>query len=142
MDADTEQRRPRSAGERGQSLVELALILPALVLIFFIVADFSRLFATEVAFANAARDAARYGSTASLDDSAIKQRVYDEIGTTPDWASSVKITNVTIARAASGESSTTKTITVNVQYQFSLLTPVLPGGTVLTLSNAATMPII
>src|SRR6516165_4253834 len=47
---------------RGQSLVELAISLPVLVLLFLAAADFGRLFYMWIAVNNAARAGAQYGS--------------------------------------------------------------------------------
>lgn len=46
--------------ETGQAAVELALILPLMVLIMLMIVDFGRVFTTYVALANAAREGARY----------------------------------------------------------------------------------
>lgn len=46
------------AGARGQSMVEFALIVPILLVLFVAVADFGRIFATVIALESATRDAA------------------------------------------------------------------------------------
>ncbi len=48
--------------ERGQSLVELALILPVLILVLLGILDFGRAFYAYNAISNAAREGARYGT--------------------------------------------------------------------------------
>ncbi len=54
--------RPPLASGAGQSLTELALVLPVLVLIFIIgILDLGRAFHTQVAAANAARVGVVYG---------------------------------------------------------------------------------
>ena len=50
----------RSSASRGQSLVELALILPVFLLLVMGVIDFGRVFNSYEAIANAAREGARY----------------------------------------------------------------------------------
>ncbi len=63
--ADTRfgRRRPRSRGSSsGQSLTELALALPALLLILLLVIDFARLFGGWVELQNMARIAANYAA--------------------------------------------------------------------------------
>ncbi len=55
-------RRPK-----GQGLVELALILPALLLLIFSIIDFGRLMFTISSVASASRDAARYGASVGTD---------------------------------------------------------------------------
>lgn len=53
-------RRPRP--DRGQSLVEFALIVPVLFLLAVAIGDFGRVFDTAVAVESAAREAADYGA--------------------------------------------------------------------------------
>ncbi len=47
---------------KGQSMVELALILPTLALLLVVVADFARVFYLSIAVANAARAGVAYGT--------------------------------------------------------------------------------
>jgi Flp pilus assembly protein TadG len=56
--------RPQEAAHsRGQSLVELALTLPLLLVILFGTIDLGRLFFAYVTITNASREGARYGMT-------------------------------------------------------------------------------
>lgn len=54
--------RRRSNGQRGQDMVEFALLLPLLLLIFFGVIDLGRILHASINITNAARAGARYGS--------------------------------------------------------------------------------
>ncbi len=56
----TPGRRQRS---RGQSVVEFALVLPIMLLLFAMAADFGRLFYAYVSVVNAAKEGAAYGAT-------------------------------------------------------------------------------
>jgi Flp pilus assembly protein TadG len=60
------RRRPRS--DRGQALVEFALVAPVLLLLIFAIADFARAWNTYQVLTDAAREGAR---TAVIDDPAI-----------------------------------------------------------------------
>ncbi len=48
--------------EKGQSAIELAIVLPVLVLLLLVVSDFARVFFVSIAVNNAARAGAQYGS--------------------------------------------------------------------------------
>ncbi len=48
--------------EKGQSAVEFALVVPVLVLLLVVIADFGRVFFVSIAVKNAARAGAQYGS--------------------------------------------------------------------------------
>jgi len=54
-------RRMSIRGEKGQSLVEFALVLPVLVLLLVGIIEFSRLLSVWLVVSNGAREGARYG---------------------------------------------------------------------------------
>jgi Flp pilus assembly protein TadG len=56
------QMRRRRESERGQSLVEFALIVPLLFFLTIGIADFGRVFMTAIGVQSAAREAADYGA--------------------------------------------------------------------------------
>ena len=55
-------RASRRNGERGQSIVELAIFLPIVVVLFLTVGDLARAFATMITIESAAREAADWGA--------------------------------------------------------------------------------
>lgn len=57
---------PSTAKERGQSLMEFALVLPILLLVFMAIFDFGRLLFLYSQVMNGAREGARYGSVAGV----------------------------------------------------------------------------
>ncbi len=135
----------RSKITRGQSLVELALIIPLLLLIVFGAIDLARAYHAQVTITNASREGARYAmrvnslaGTSAGKLASIVQRTVDEAG-----ASGITIVagNVTVncnggVYAAPCTSGTA--IRVSVTYQFNLLMSAffIPG---FTLRNATEM---
>lgn len=60
----------------GQGLVELALVMPILVLFLLIAGDFGRAYSANIAITSAAREGASYGSrsaTTATDNTAIRE---------------------------------------------------------------------
>jgi len=62
MTAPMKRARAESPPPRGQELVELAVLVPLLLLIAFGVLDLGRLFHAAITITNAAREGARYGT--------------------------------------------------------------------------------
>ena len=73
------RRRAGSARDdgkrRGQSLVELAISLPLLLLLMLGTIDLGRMFFDYIQLRNAAREGAAYGARAPADAAGIEQRV-------------------------------------------------------------------
>jgi len=103
-----------SRKEKGQGLVELALILPLLLIILLGTIDFGRVFYAYVTITNASREGARYGSLHVFQDAAIEQRVIDEAANTVTIDSS----DITVSW---DHPEHPNTITVTVNHDFSTL---------------------
>lgn len=135
-----DRRRERS---RGQSLVELALVTPLLLLLFAGVADLGRAFHAYVAVENAAKEGALFGSRAPLcDDSSagtcsdpnnvvwrVRAELREQGIRNPD---SSELTPAVACLDASGtprpllrDCIEGDTYQVQVSYPFKLLTPIL-----------------
>ena len=104
-----------SRKEKGQGLVELAIILPLLLIILLGTIDFGRVFYAYVTITNASREGARYGSLHPL-------WIDESISPNPDnvkfHAIQEAANTVTILPEDIGVIKDTQTITVTVQVDF------------------------
>jgi Flp pilus assembly protein TadG len=119
--------RGRGRAERGQSLLELAILLPVLLLILLGILDVGRLYMTLVAINDAAAEGASYAASYPTRTDQIQQRAAD---------SSTALTTIEpsmVVVTYADPPSSGQPITVTVQYDYDLLTPVLsaivPSGT-------------
>lgn len=130
--------RLRRKGEKGQSLLEFAMVAPIFFLVLFAIIDFGMAFHAWITVTNSAREGARLGvvRATAID---IEARVREAAGNLGDDLS-VAVTN---AEGAPGES-----VVVDVSYEYELMTPLgdlmglVGGGAVgdsFTLSSTADM---
>jgi len=109
-------------GQRGQAMVEFALVLPLMLIVLFMVVDFGVGLTRWIQITNAAGEGARCGGVGA-DISYITQRVVDTSNGVLDSA------NVSVSYPdgqAVGDS-----VVVDVDYDYNLITPV---GRFLTLA--------
>ncbi|NCB73762.1 MAG: hypothetical protein EOM51_03330 [Clostridia bacterium] len=109
--------RPKS--EKGQAMVEFALLLPILLLILSGIINFGWIFGNQLLANNVSREAARYTAihyydSLTDDDRLIAEEIVAERA--PTLVSPV----VTLVKSATGDS-----ITVNVVCSVNLLTPLM-----------------
>lgn len=131
--------------ERGQALVELAIMLPILLIILLGVIDFGRVFYAYVTITNAAREGARYGSLhpGPVPDPvpAIIEHVVQEAS---PFLDEDDIVIDVIPCWEYCDPSPDGTITVTVEYDFETLffgnLPYMPGP-IFTISAQTEMPI-
>lgn len=135
-------RKGRKTGkgkEKGQSLTELAIVLPVLLFILSGVLDLGRLYMVTVALTDAASEGATY---AAIDPDATTVEIIDRAqtasgGLVPLDAGMVAVDRPTMAPGAP--------ITVTVGYSFTVATPlinaIVPEG-VIKLRGVATEPIL
>lgn len=104
--------------KRGQALVELALVLPLLILLLMGTIEFGRIFHSYLVITNASREGARAG-VVGADDSGIRTKV-------KNVASSLSLTDSQITITPSqGSRARGVPLTVQVNYSVNLVTPVL-----------------
>ena len=141
----TSRSRPRAC--RGQSLVEFAILLPILMVLFVGVLDLGRMFHAYLTIQNASREGARYGSDYPTATTAIRQHVAAEAA-----SSGITITDAMIPVPAIQNDGTfrdpptnaqpNQSITVQVNYPFTLITTyLLTGLQTIQLSANTTMQV-
>jgi Flp pilus assembly protein TadG len=130
----------RERRERGQSLVETAVVLPILLLLVAAIVDFGRAFDAYIVLTNAAREGARFGSVKpTLAEAEVKQIVVDDVlgsGTNITQMTDFTADNVTVV----GQTENAEVVKVTVTYEFDLWFGGLIGFPRLTLIKEASMP--
>jgi Flp pilus assembly protein TadG len=142
------KRFARTASERGQALLEVALTLPLLLLVAVGIFEFGRAYQTWQILTNAAREGARIAVLPGTDDDAVEERVHDylEAGLIPDPDDAdVTIDRDTTVAIGAGTASASR-VDVAYPFTFIVLQPVaqlvVGGSTVgapLTMTTSATM---
>jgi Flp pilus assembly protein TadG len=127
----------RSSTEKGQSLVETALVLPILILLLAIVIDAGRLFDAAIVLVQAAREGARFATVQpSLQDAEVIDLVIEDVtgsGTNITTMADFAAGNVTVSRGAAD-------VTVTVRYEFDLWFGGILGLDTVTVTRRAVMP--
>ena len=121
----------KSGKQRGQSMVEMAVMMIVILLILGGVLDFGRMYFTYLALQNAAGEGASYGainptwidSNNNQDPNNIVYRTQNESsGGLIDWSQTV--VDVEVAGISGGEP-----ITVTVTYEYDVITPMVEAIT-------------
>jgi Flp pilus assembly protein TadG len=107
--------------KRGQSVVELALVLPFLLLVLFGITEFGRAWATQNVLTSAAREGARLAVVTGPDVGLVTSRV-----TTVCAAAGITPTDITVVPPDPFDPERRVTVTVNCNFQ--ILTGTLLGG--------------
>ncbi|MFP5105676.1 TadE/TadG family type IV pilus assembly protein [Neobacillus sp. C211] len=117
--------------QKGQSLVELALVLPVLILLLFGIIDFSRIFHAYLTIDHAGREAARSASIGN-DNTTVKNTAASD-------ATSIGLTTDKISISSESRKSGSN-VTITITYPITFLTPIIGQiiGT-LTLTDTTTM---
>lgn len=111
--------RAKLFDHRGQSMVEFALVLPALLLVLFGITEFGRAFEAYLTVNHIAREGARLAAVGAT-NSEIETLVLSEAaGLDPEYLTVTVTPDAQSARAAGA------TVTVRVAYQFQLIVPLI-----------------
>lgn len=128
---------PPHQRERGQSIVEMAFVVPILLLLVVAVVDAARAFDAHIVLTNAAREGARFASLANpLTEDEIKELVVEDVvgsGTNITHMADFDESHVTLQANAYA-------VTVTVSYDFPLWFGGLVGIDTFHLQKEAVMP--
>ena len=108
-------RARRKNGEKGQALVEFALLFPIFLLLLFAIIDFGMGFYSWITVTNAAREGARLGVVM-----ATSQQIEDRVYQTADLPNESTQMTVTVTNAQ-GSPGTSEVVVVD--YDYDLITP-------------------
>lgn len=117
--------RKWARNEKGQGLVEMALVLPLLLLILFGIIEFGRVMGAGLVVAHSARDAARYGTVGAADSEIINRIQTKTAATLYDPADLTKLM-IDIARTGPVRGGD---IEVDVSYAVTLYIPFISNIT-------------
>jgi len=134
----TNQTTKQPFRHRGSAAVELAVLLPLIMLLALGATDFCRFLYAHIAVATAARNGAQVGSTSkddAKDESAIRTAARAEMAAVPGYSAS----NPTVT---SSYSSSNKRLSVTVSFQFNTFVafPGIPNS--LTLRRSVHLPVV
>jgi Flp pilus assembly protein TadG len=142
------RRSPGRTGSLGQSLVELALFLPVLLLIVMLALDFGRAFYSWVTITNATRVGANLAASKPEDpypNTAYTNAVQTEAlnAICPVVAGTFNPTFIDGPDAGTFSKDLGDSVRVSVSCNFRILTPVIGSivGNALTMSASSTFPI-
>ena len=125
-------------GETGQSLVEMAIAFPILLMLLLAVIDFARIMDAGIVLTNAAREGARYASKeAGLTEAEIQQMVVNDVlgsGTNITMMDDFALSNVAV------DLSVTDEVRVTITYNFGLWFGGLANMDNVLLTREAVMP--
>ncbi len=101
-------------GEKGQNLVEFAMVVPIFLILVFAIVDFGMGFHAWITVTNASREGARIGAVGA-DTATIEARVVDTASSLVEDDLAITVVN---AQGPPGES-----VSVDVEYDYELITP-------------------
>ena len=127
---------PRHRRSTGQSVVELALLLPVLMLILIGTLDLGRLLDAYVVMTNAAREGARYGAGHPTDIPGIENKTIAEAANSGHTITAAMV-NVSVPNNTAGQP-----VNVIIDYPFTLVTTYIFGINTINVHATASMAIL
>ena len=119
----------------GQSLVELTLVLPVLLLIIFGMVDFTLAYTTNVFIRNAVAEGGYYVSQHPDDIQGVRDRIIHELD---NLNPAITNDDITITPCMSGSSGPQTAITVT--YTYHVIFGLAGSGPTITLHNSTVVP--
>lgn len=120
--------RAKRHGERGQSLLEFAVVVPVFLLVVMGIVDFGVGLKSWIQITNASREAARYGaihcSAGDIDGTPVADLVVDR-GIDSATGLGLTSSNVTVSSNCDAGHAT-ESLTVTIEYDYELISPL--GG--------------
>jgi Flp pilus assembly protein TadG len=131
----------KEKGQRGQAMVEFALVLPLLLIITFIIIDFGFAFSQWVVITNATREGARLGATGKSADLVATRTIDASNGTLEGAGDLVTVEYLDLNGDGVGIGDQ---VVVKARHDYNLLTPLdsflnLTGLNPITLSACTDM---
>lgn len=127
--------------EEGQSILEMAIVLPILILLLVTVIDLARAFDAYIVLTNAVREGARFGSRdLSLEITDIQQLVVDDVlgsGTNVTHMTNFSTSDVNVVIDIEG-----KIVVVTVTYDYDLWFGGIVGLDTIQIQKESAMPIM
>lgn len=102
--------------DKGQSMVEMAIILPVLLLILFAIFEFGRILGAYMLIHDLARDGVRYG-VVGMSDQSIKDHIMEH-----DSFLSISSDDINITPSIRSLGSA---LTVGIDYEIEIITPII-----------------
>ena len=123
------RRRNRRGRERGQALVEAALVSLVLLVTLIAVFDMAQVFFIHQTLTERVRTAARYGISRTFDADAVRNMVlYNQPSVPPSGSPLFGLTPDMVSATRTGAGTTDDRIVIQiVNYPYRLLTPLIAG---------------
>ncbi|NLL85770.1 MAG: pilus assembly protein [Syntrophomonadaceae bacterium] len=102
--------------DKGQSMVEMAIILPVLLLILFAIFEFGRILGAYMLIHDLARDGVRYG-VVGMSDQSIKDHIMEH-----DSFLNINSDDINITPSIRSLGSA---LTVGIDYEIEIITPII-----------------